>query len=44
MFGFLVGPDLETEAKHRDAGTHRLSPDHSWLMVTDRGPDIFRHM
>lgn len=44
MFGFLVGPGLETEAKNRDAGTRRLSPDHSRLMVTDRGPEIFRHM
>ena len=44
MFGFLVGPDLETEAKNREAGTHRPSPDHSWLIVTDCGSEFFHHM
>lgn len=33
MFGFLTGLDLETEAKNRDAGTHRPSLDRPGLMM-----------
>ena len=35
MFGFLTGLDLETEAKNRDAGTHRPSPDHPCLIAAE---------
>ena len=43
MFGFLTGLDLETEAKNRDAGTHRPSLDHSGLMATDYESDFSCH-
>ena len=44
MFGCLIGLDLETEAKNRDAGTHRPSLDHSWLIATDCESDFYRHI
>lgn len=41
MFGFLIGLDLETEQRNRDAGTHRPSLDHSWLIATDYESDFY---